>query len=833
MIIQDIESTVINNTTTATQKFGFQMTPLISKVLYTHLYEDKEHVVLQELAANALDAQVENNTQSTPIRIILPTELEPELVVQDCGIGMSLDTVNNIFTSWGGSTKTKSNESIGGFGFGAKTPLALVGSFTVETTHKGITTMLACFLDNGDPSFSVFSSADVGRTDGTIVRVPISDDTVMRRLSSTATTMFAFWEVTPLITNGSATTPLQEIKDYIGTVIENTDHYALRTDMYRYDRVFSVLVGPVRYRVPSALIESIEEQSSEIAHMLSTLRRDVRLELLPKFKIGELELSPSREYIEPTKDNLETLLSRLKLLIIQVSKDEYPTTYEAYKKAVDVLKKYTINAPSAPYSALGMQSGYLPKALHELFGGSLSILSASLVFNMYQTGFSTYYEKWIKEVDQGTPEDFDTYATTDHKSLPVNTSSYINRHKATTQDGDHVPKQSIYEFYNFSSLLIPNSGLTTTESLIRKYKDIVLKDVPVKVSQIKNSRMHSTKSSFNSLYNLPTNLLNSVYKVSFVHTNQDARKHNVLVRSLLDTNDYVYVFEGNIEIPNTFKSFLDEHTGDKELFTLYTDKDVEDAYEARPKRVVSASTGTRQANTNPMIGSIYYSGSNLRQALYLADLEHIKTDYPDADKLFVFPMGDETDISNSATYGRHSLLTNYDNLFLRTTISIFLYSASAKTKRVQSILKELETTLSTILCLGKDAPTIYTALSETKEYIEYKDTLIHNTHMMNVLIPYVGKYANGTTAQAVLNEFTPLFKSVTYKGEKHYHSYPIHYDATVDTIIKSNISSALLGEYIRFIDSTNSNEFDFGQESPFTDSNRSAIIKAVKLLLKQ
>ena len=97
MIIQDIESTVINNTTTATQKFGFQMTPLISKVLYTHLYEDKEHVVLQELAANALDAQVENNTQSTPIRIILPTELEPELVVQDCGIGMSLDTVNNIF----------------------------------------------------------------------------------------------------------------------------------------------------------------------------------------------------------------------------------------------------------------------------------------------------------------------------------------------------------------------------------------------------------------------------------------------------------------------------------------------------------------------------------------------------------------------------------------------------------------------------------------------------------------------------------------------------------------------------------------------------------------
>ena len=83
-----------------------EISPLLYKLMYSSMYEDKEQVVLQELSANALDAHKAAGKEHIPISIILPTQLSPELVVQDFGVGMSYETISSIYPSYGKSTKS-------------------------------------------------------------------------------------------------------------------------------------------------------------------------------------------------------------------------------------------------------------------------------------------------------------------------------------------------------------------------------------------------------------------------------------------------------------------------------------------------------------------------------------------------------------------------------------------------------------------------------------------------------------------------------------------------------------------------------------------------------
>ena len=84
------------------------------KVLSRSLYTRKEEAVLRELYANGYDANL--TTGKNPVRIQLPTTLEPNLVISDNGCGMTELELTSLYSTYFDSTKRESVEDIGGFG---------------------------------------------------------------------------------------------------------------------------------------------------------------------------------------------------------------------------------------------------------------------------------------------------------------------------------------------------------------------------------------------------------------------------------------------------------------------------------------------------------------------------------------------------------------------------------------------------------------------------------------------------------------------------------------------------------------------------------------------
>lgn len=318
------DSSIENYTDLETKAFGIQQSAYLFKVLYSSMYEDKEQVVLGELAANGLDAHTAAGTPDTPIKIALPTSLSPYLVVTDTGIGMSLETIETVFPVYGSSTKRDSNNPIGGFGYGCKSPFALSSSFTVESNHEGFKTIASCYLDEGEPKFSVFLHGPTDEPNGTEIKVPVSDETVQRRLASKAMYIFTLWDTKPLI--AGFTSPIDENEYTLSNneVYRDKEYLLLNSDAlsrhpsYRRFIGYSgkqsnptlVGVGPYMYKLPVNIELAVMELPSW------TLLRDKAIArktiLLPVFNIGELELSPTRETIEDTKANLALVTERYK-----------------------------------------------------------------------------------------------------------------------------------------------------------------------------------------------------------------------------------------------------------------------------------------------------------------------------------------------------------------------------------------------------------------------------------------------------------------------------------------------------------------------------------------
>lgn len=343
MIVTNNESHIENNMGSETQQFGIEISPLLYKLMYSSMYEDKEQVVLQELSANALDAHKVAGKEHIPINITLPTQLSPELVVQDFGVGMSYETVSSIYPSYGKSTKSHNNELTGGFGYGSKSPFALTDAFTVVTTHKGITTKVACFLDGGVPNFTVFNSVETGEEDGTTVRVPISSEQVQKTLEEKVNYLFWLWPVPPNVSTKEDTYFVDFNKEY---KIYSTPLYEVYKDKvskylhgyisWRTTAEPRVGVGAFTYKIPTNMRNKLIDCEAYAVFRKQTHGMENFL-VIPKFQIGELELSPSREVIEDTPENMAVIEERYQEIFKQVKAICKKPVFTIYKELIDLL----------------------------------------------------------------------------------------------------------------------------------------------------------------------------------------------------------------------------------------------------------------------------------------------------------------------------------------------------------------------------------------------------------------------------------------------------------------------------------------------------------------
>ena len=795
MIIDEAVSDVQNNTGAESKKFGMVMSTMMNKILYTHLYEDKEKVVLQELSSNALDAHVAAGKPEVPIKVTLPTALAPELVVEDFGIGMSRHTVDTVYTTWGDSTKRGNNNEIGGFGFGSKTPLALVGSYTVETTHKGITTMLACYLDAGDPMFSVFSEKDIGREDGTIVRVPISDTEVSLRMQRIAAVLYRFWDVLPEVRLGTASQIIQEVSDSLSSIAESCPtHFLVKQVGYSYQQrsVTSVAVGPVEYRVPEAIVESLlsidkDEKDYSPYRIVSEALRKVSVKVVPRFAIGSLELSPSREFIEPTKKNIDALHSYFKKILEEVRRDAIDTSFETYINNAKLVLDHVVylNDSSGNRKLVGITKEGSDALHNKLFpDNNVSLMHKTLLGEDYKHRRDT--SSWLEKIE----------ALKDEKTRSIATERY-----------DTLPKVSSRSaICNID--VIETASLSTeeaAENLIRGALNTVYNYVSAStVSYSYSGKIGRSHQSFCYNSSLIRTLMNGS-EIHFVVSDEENRRLYPLCRQLLDAGaKVVYVIpKKEKEQVEQLATFITETIKHAIQFKFYSEEDTAEAFKAAAKSAPKkpGKTTSSKPRGETVIG--YFIGpltGGLPVSATYKILTNLTTRFSGIDRLVVVEKHREEYLGiHNMKHSSYTGLGAYNQNFLHNTLTLVVDRRSASTIKFQDLLTTLKTRID-VLCVSGTV-SLSDTLQESDKFIEFSKAAAFNYLVASTLRLYKSSdiEARQKCVEKVNEAIPGLFLTVKAEGKDLPVVQNVSYrsDGVKDLAGTGRLSDRLVGKLYR------------------------------------
>lgn len=361
----DFTAAAENNSGIVANDFTIAATPHIFKTLYASLYEDAVLVVLGEVAANALDAQRANGTEHVPVKIQLPTELRPEFIVTDCGIGMSQETLLEVYTEYGNSTKRTNNNDIGGFGLGCKSPFSIASGFVVSSVHEGIRTTVGFFVDSGVPKHVHYGSVPTDDPSGTTVTVPVSDKNLQERFHKRLQPVFLMWETPPEITGTEELYEQAEpifasdrVRVYKDSILGDRELRTYFRQLLRF-----VAVGPYVYRIPTNARDRLLQDARVNEYLYGYSLPAVDLLLL--FNIGELELSPTRERIEDTDHNVSAILAAAHAYIAEVEAKVQAPTLDSFALWQETMANGAVVTKEV--DGYGSRLLYTPKSVAEDF----------------------------------------------------------------------------------------------------------------------------------------------------------------------------------------------------------------------------------------------------------------------------------------------------------------------------------------------------------------------------------------------------------------------------------------------------------------------------------
>lgn len=170
---------VADNTQTASSAtIGAQATRKVSMVedasffmmLSSNLYSNQKLAFIREVLCNAWDAHIEAGTTDQPVMVSI--DANHDLIIKDSGKGISDDLIDQIYGTYGGSTKREDKATTGGFGLGSKSPWAYVESFRVASEFDGKKTVYnmarTCIENDGKPGITPVMTVPTDRTGLTV-----------------------------------------------------------------------------------------------------------------------------------------------------------------------------------------------------------------------------------------------------------------------------------------------------------------------------------------------------------------------------------------------------------------------------------------------------------------------------------------------------------------------------------------------------------------------------------------------------------------------------------------------------------------------------------------
>lgn len=264
--------------------FSFAFNKKMYDLMSTNLYSDRIGSTVRETCSNAWDAHMAAGKVDIPFHVTLPTNLEPHFIVEDFGTGMPNERAIELYSTLGLSTKEQSNDMIGAFGLGSKSPFTVTDTFTLENTYEGITYHYMCFKnESGFPSILQTGSEETDRGNGVKVSIPVAG-TKYHDYAKAMIRQLIMMDPKPIITN-SDSFEFKEAQEAMATedgfILENANDFGL------VGRTIYGKMGIVLYPIDSTQIRL------PYTNFVKSLGYGAALVL--KFNIGDLDPLPSRE----------------------------------------------------------------------------------------------------------------------------------------------------------------------------------------------------------------------------------------------------------------------------------------------------------------------------------------------------------------------------------------------------------------------------------------------------------------------------------------------------------------------------------------------------------
>lgn len=199
MIVNNIENYNVEESSKF-DKQEFRIDPkYMNKMIWLTInqYKYKVRTPVQEIVSNARDAHREVGKYDKAIKITLPTRIEPTFKVRDYGCGLNPERMKTVFTSFGASTKSNSNDQTGGFGIGAKSPLTYTDQYNVITYVEGKVWHYAVNKNSlGGIDLTLLMQGITTEENGTEIQIPVKEGD-HRKFIEAACRCTMFWDIQP------------------------------------------------------------------------------------------------------------------------------------------------------------------------------------------------------------------------------------------------------------------------------------------------------------------------------------------------------------------------------------------------------------------------------------------------------------------------------------------------------------------------------------------------------------------------------------------------------------------------------------------------------------
>ena len=265
------------------------------QIFRDNIYTDKILAVVREWVSNAVDEHLKHGIEQ-PVQTGVQ---ENRFFVRDFANGLDDNGIRNVFGKYFRSTKSNSDQPIGGFGVGAKAGHCYQDVFYVTSFHNGTKTVYSCILGGDESGASIGQVIEMSQEPTNESGLLVEIDVKVERYKSDIGT-FVVYAQTMADTATLAKVEVVCDSGYEDIIKENKKNLILEKDGIRFysfedsptsffDKNYIITMGGVKYHTPKSFEGFAFEKD---CRPKTTIQIDV--------PVGFFEVPISREFFRET-----------------------------------------------------------------------------------------------------------------------------------------------------------------------------------------------------------------------------------------------------------------------------------------------------------------------------------------------------------------------------------------------------------------------------------------------------------------------------------------------------------------------------------------------------